>query len=96
MQDEALARFIPGNEGTVIVTTRDREVAGGLAEFENVIKKNDMGQNEARLLFKQHYPKAFDPGNNQASLLLLEAFQFLPLAIVQAASYLRINSHIYV
>ena len=98
MQDKALTRFIPhGNKGTVIVTTRDREVADKLFGGDNVIKKSGMDQNEVRQLFEQHYQKEFDSANAEFGRdvadapLLLKALQFLPLAVVQAASYLRLN-----
>ncbi|KAF8241451.1 hypothetical protein K440DRAFT_642735 [Wilcoxina mikolae CBS 423.85] len=91
MACKGLAQFIPqGSNGTVIVTTRDREVADQLACM-NVLSREAMNVGDEMQLFKQHYPRAteYDDGS---VLQLLKALQYLPLEIVQVAAFLCINT----
>ena len=86
-----LAQFIPrGLQGTVIVTTRDFELADKLAD-ENTLRKDMMEEAQAVQLFKLHCPKETHH-EHESILQLLGALQRLPLAIVQVAAYLRQNS----
>ena len=83
-----LAQFVPyGSKGTVLVTTRDYSVADKLAEM-NILSKHKMTHDEAMQLFKDRYP---DAGEDATSAMLLLELDHLPLAIVQAAAYLRQN-----
>ncbi|CCX07754.1 Similar to Pc13g00620 [Penicillium chrysogenum Wisconsin 54-1255]; acc. no. XP_002558510 [Pyronema omphalodes CBS 100304] len=88
-----IAKCIPrGSKGTVIITTRDREVARYLAN-QNVISKPELRPEQATELFYQHYSNdESTPDHDSAALprLLLE-LQHLPLAIVQVAVYLDLN-----
>ncbi|KAI5816978.1 P-loop containing nucleoside triphosphate hydrolase protein [Pyronema omphalodes] len=91
-----IAQFIPrGPTGTIIVTTRDREVARNLAN-QNVIFKAEPSPEEAMELFYHNHPKAGNAAdeNNTALSRLLSELQYLPLAIVQAAAYLDLNRSI--
>ena len=88
---DGLAAFIPqGSKGMVIITTRDREVADQLADM-NVLSKELMKPEEAKRLFQMQYPNAAVWNHDESILLLLKELQYLPLAIVHAASYLRLN-----
>ncbi|KAF8534452.1 hypothetical protein BDD12DRAFT_895849 [Trichophaea hybrida] len=88
---EGLAEFIPrGTKGTVIVTTRNYELAGNLADVD-VLHKEKMSPGEAMQLFTKQCPTARDFKQDSAISLLLEELHYLPLAIVQAAKYLRHN-----
>ncbi|KAF8246581.1 TPR-like protein [Wilcoxina mikolae CBS 423.85] len=88
---QGLVQFIPhGSKVTVIITTRDREVGDRLADM-NVVHCEAMNMEEAKELFQLHYPKAVDQDHESISALL-EGLQFLPLAIVHVAAYLRHNS----
>jgi hypothetical protein len=92
---DGIAKFIPrGSKGTVIVTTRDREVAKYLAN-QNVIIKPELGPEQAIELFYQYYSNSESASNDTPALqhLLLE-LQHLPLAIVQVAVYLDLNRSI--
>ena len=85
-----LAQFIPrGGHGTVILTTRDFELADELAD-SNVLFKDMMEEALAEQLFTQHYPAAVHH-ERELIIRLLRALQCLPLAIVQVAAYLRRN-----
>jgi tetratricopeptide (TPR) repeat protein len=88
---DGLAALIPqGSKGMVIITTRDREVADQLADM-NVLSKELMKPEEAKRLFQMQYPNAAVWNHDESILLLLKELQYLPLAIVHAASYLRLN-----
>ncbi|KAI5781692.1 hypothetical protein DFH27DRAFT_308330 [Peziza echinospora] len=92
-----LADFVPhGSKGIVILTTRDKDVARKLLDNpSNILDKRLMDSNHARQLFTQGYPEAIQhtchKEQDNAIFLLLEALQFLPLAITQAAAYLSEN-----
>ena len=86
---DGLAQFVPqGSKGTVIVTTRDYDVAYRLADM-NILEKGQMNPNEAVQLFTDRYLNTAEEEGPVS--LLLEELQYLPLAIVQAAAYLRQN-----
>ncbi|KAF8241213.1 hypothetical protein K440DRAFT_592033, partial [Wilcoxina mikolae CBS 423.85] len=88
---DRLANFIPrGTKGTVIVTTRNSELAGNLADVD-VLHKEEMSPGEAMQLFTKQCPTARDFEQDGAISLLLKELHYLPLAIVQAAKYLRHN-----
>ena len=83
-----LARFVPhGPKGTVLVTTRDRSLADKLAD--NILLKHKMSLEEAMQLFKDRYPKVVE--DEESASLLVKELDYLPLAVVQAAAYLREN-----
>ncbi|KAI5816684.1 hypothetical protein BZA77DRAFT_246297 [Pyronema omphalodes] len=88
-----IAKFIPrGSKGTIIVTTRDREVARSITS-RNVIIKPELNPEQAMELFHHHCPNIEDAAEDTSSTLqrLLQVLQYLPLAIVQAAVYLDLN-----
>ncbi|KAI5778075.1 hypothetical protein EDC01DRAFT_675361 [Geopyxis carbonaria] len=85
-EDRGLAKLLPhGSKGTMLVTTRDRSLAEKLAE--NVILKHEMNVEEAMQLFKDRCPKVGE--EEEAASLLLKELHCLPLAVVQAAAYIR-------
>ncbi|KAI5816870.1 hypothetical protein BZA77DRAFT_246013 [Pyronema omphalodes] len=91
-----IAKFVPrGPKGTIIVTTRDREVARHLAN-QNVIFKPELSPEQAMELFYHHYPKPEDASDDTNTSLgrLLKELQYLPLAITQVAAYLDLNRSI--
>ncbi|KAI5788555.1 hypothetical protein FPQ18DRAFT_392030 [Pyronema domesticum] len=93
---DGIAKFIPrGSKGTIIVTTRDREVARNLAN-QNVIIKPELHPEQAIELFYRHCPNAEDTADDTSTALqrLLKELQYLPLAIVQVAAYLDLNRSI--
>ena len=92
-KSNGLAEFIPqGPDGTVIITTRDRELADRLADYS--LAKNEMTQDAASQLFRKYCTAAHCAQEQDESVLqLLEELQYLPIAIVQAASYLNHCTH---
>ena len=90
-RSRGLAQFIPrGGQGTIIITTRDLELADQLAD-SNVLPKDMMEEARAVQLFTQYYPAAIHHHECESIIKLLGALQCLPLAIVQVAAYLRRN-----
>jgi len=90
---EGLAEFIPlcsnsKAKPTVLITTRDYELADDLAQLRT-LHKETMHLDEAMALFKLHYPGADEIADNEPVLQVLEAVEYLPLAVVQIAAYLR-------
>lgn len=87
-----LAKYIPStSKGTVIITTRDCEVALQLAGPRGILTKEAMGIDNARELFYQHYQS--DVPNTIDCTELLQELHYLPVAIAQVGSYLAINRH---
>ncbi|KAI5799425.1 hypothetical protein FPQ18DRAFT_417189 [Pyronema domesticum] len=89
-----IAKFIPrGSKGTIIVTTRDREVARNLAN-QNVIIKPELDPEQAIELFYQNYSNAQCTSPDTTALpRLLRELQCLPLAIVQVVKRLLSKPH---
>ncbi|KAI5782822.1 hypothetical protein FPQ18DRAFT_421006 [Pyronema domesticum] len=93
---DRIAKFIPrSSKGTVIVTTRDQEVAKYLAN-QNVIIKPELSREQAIELFYQYYSNADEskPDDTAALPCLLLELQHLSLTIVQVAVYLDLNRSI--
>ncbi|KAI5810565.1 hypothetical protein BZA77DRAFT_254642 [Pyronema omphalodes] len=89
-----LARYIPKcAKGTIIITTRDYEVARQLASSGDVLTKEEMSFDDAIALFQRNYPCGAPYENTDCDKLLHE-LQYLPLAITQVASYLEMNREI--
>ena len=86
---DGLANFIPrGLKGTIIITTRDYELAGNFADVD-VLHKEKMSPDEAIQLFTKQCPTARDFKQDDSISLLLKELHYLPLAIVQVAKYIR-------
>jgi hypothetical protein len=93
---DGISKFIAGgSKGTIIVTTRDREVALNLAN-QNVITKPELHPEQAIELFHHHCSNADHTANDTSTALqrLLIELQYLPFAIVQVAVYLDVNRSI--
>lgn len=87
-----ISQFIPrGSKGTLIICTRDFQVASRLAGSE-VIEIKSMDSNEVARLFRQHYPYPLSKEDEEVLPGLLQnTLADLPLAIVNAASFMREN-----
>ncbi|KAI8966751.1 TPR-like protein [Daldinia sp. FL1419] len=84
-----MAKYLPqNNHGLVLFTTRTREVAVDLTT--NVIDLEKMSPEEAVCLFRAYEKK--DAEQDEALIeKLAEELTYLPLAIVQATSYMNKN-----
>ncbi|KAM0157329.1 hypothetical protein ACHAPG_004823 [Botrytis cinerea] len=71
--------------GSILVTTRSRDAALKLVEQRDIIAIGPMGMVEALALVEKKLEKC---DNNDNIAELVEALEFMPLAIVQAASYI--------
>jgi hypothetical protein len=82
-----LLEYVPrSRNGSIIITSRTREVALRLVHHKELIEVKPMESSEALELLQR---KLENPGESQESQQLVNALDFMPLAIVQAASYVR-------
>ncbi|KAJ5826076.1 hypothetical protein N7474_003214 [Penicillium riverlandense] len=82
-----LLEYLPRSlNGFVIITSRTREVALKMVDYKDLIEVKPMERSEALELLQR---KLEQPGDSQESRQLVEELELIPLAIVQAASYIR-------
>jgi NB-ARC domain. len=82
-----LLEYIPRSQnGSIIITSRSREVALEMVDHEDLIKVEPMEKSESLELLRR---KLNQPEESQECLQLVNALEFMPLAIIQAASYIR-------
>ncbi|KAI5820705.1 P-loop containing nucleoside triphosphate hydrolase protein [Pyronema omphalodes] len=89
-----------GSKGTIIVTTKDREVARNFAN-QNAIIEPELSPEQAMELFYHLCPDTADSDDSvndisKALQRLLKELQHLPLAIVQVAAYLDLTRSVSV
>ncbi|KZF18827.1 TPR-like protein [Xylona heveae TC161] len=86
---KTLAQYIPWN-GSLLVTTRDRQVGQRLTGREPVItvERLLLGETKTLLKSKIHDPTAWD---DSSASKLLELLDCLPLAVTQAAAFISEN-----
>jgi hypothetical protein len=80
-----LAYLPQSQNGSILVTTRSREVALKLVERSDIIAVEPMDEAHALALFEKKMGKQ---GDNKDVVELATALEFMPLAIVQAAAYI--------
>jgi len=86
-----LKKYLPkSKQGCIIFTTRDRKIAVKLAG-PNVAEVKEMDGDGAVELLKKSLVKP-DLHDDQHAKMLVGELTYLPLAIVQAASYIKENS----
>jgi hypothetical protein len=87
-KSESLSKYLPlSSYGSILFTTRSREVALVLTEIEDdIVIVEPMDESHANTLFRKKLPGGHD--EKQVAELLL-ALDFMPLAISQAAAYIR-------
>ncbi|KAJ6050146.1 hypothetical protein N7444_006862 [Penicillium canescens] len=82
-----LLDYLPrSSNGSIIITTRTKEVALKIVEHKDLIKVEPMARPEALNLIQKKLD-LFEA--SQEILELVEELEFMPLAIVQAAAYIR-------
>jgi hypothetical protein len=82
-----LAEYFPYcDRGSVLITTRTREVALKMVDSVNVVDVCPMGENHALALLKKKLGK--DIGSKSLEELA-RTLEYMPLAIVQAAAYIK-------
>jgi tetratricopeptide (TPR) repeat protein len=81
-----LRKYLPQCErGSILVTTRNKEAARNLVEQRDIISVEPMDEAQA-LLFEKKLGVEEDDGN---VVELAAALEYMPLALVQAAAYIR-------
>ncbi|KAI2716294.1 hypothetical protein DTO013E5_9922 [Penicillium roqueforti] len=82
-----LLEYVPrSGNGSTIITSRTREVALKMVDHKDLIEVQPMERSQALDLLQR---KLAQPEESQESRQLVEELEFMPLAIVQAASYIR-------
>jgi tetratricopeptide (TPR) repeat protein len=87
-KSESLSQFLPlSSHGSILVTSRSREVSLALTGAEDdIITVEPMNESHASALFRKKLGSGHD---EQRVAELLEALDYMPLAISQAAAYIR-------
>jgi tetratricopeptide (TPR) repeat protein len=91
--NSSLSEFLPlttMTNGSILITTRTRRVANFLARRE-VIELNAVTPDEAADIFDYELNSSYLATNDSSTRELLEKLTYLPLAIVQAASFIRMT-----
>ena len=76
----------PGQNGSILITTRTRDVALELVEESDIITVEPMDKDDAVALLER---KLGTPKDENWFVELAIALDFMPLALVQAAAYIR-------
>ncbi|GIJ98192.1 hypothetical protein Aspvir_000307 [Aspergillus viridinutans] len=85
--DRPLWAYLPqSTHGSLMITTRNRAVALRMVEERDIITVHPMDKTHAQMLFEA---KLGIPENPKDIMKLTAALECMPLAIVQAASYIR-------
>ncbi|RAO73453.1 uncharacterized protein BHQ10_009465 [Talaromyces amestolkiae] len=86
-----LSEFLPQSEnGRILFTTRLKKIASRLAR--KAIKVEELSEKKAKELLSQHLDNSTLLQDDNEVLQLLGKLAFLPLAVVQAASFINENS----
>ncbi|KAJ5706306.1 hypothetical protein N7536_001995 [Penicillium majusculum] len=82
-----LLEYIPRSQnGAIIITSRSRDVALKMANHKDLIEVKPMEEAEALELLQK---KLDHPRDSEEGQQLVNALELIPLAVVQAASYIR-------
>lgn len=81
-----LLQYLPSSlPGYIIVTSRSEKVALKIVEYRDLVEIQPMDKSEGLELL----PKKLQSDDNEDSRKLVEELESMPLAIVQAAGYIR-------
>jgi hypothetical protein len=82
-----LLEYVPRcRNGSIIITSRSRDAALRMVKQKDFIDVNPMARSEALELLQKTLDQ---PEESQESQQLVEELEFMPLAIAQAAGYIR-------
>ncbi|KAI9766297.1 MAG: hypothetical protein M1839_004928 [Geoglossum umbratile] len=85
-----LASFIPQTpNGSILATSRDSTTAMNLVGYDNVIPVEPMNEGDALALLKTRVP--FGETSESEAKALIQALEYIPLAITHAAAYIRMR-----
>ena len=87
-----LSSYLPQNaKGSILISSRDRNAAFRLAgKDDRIINVAPMGKETANKLLARKLPR--DPSDEETRNILLDALEYLPLAITQAAAYIAVKA----
>ena len=87
-----LIDYLPHSKGSILITTRNEHLAKRLAGVHALIVVNPMSPQEAQELLLEKW-QATSPSNSDKdeSRRLVEALEYIPLAITQAAAFINEN-----
>jgi tetratricopeptide (TPR) repeat protein len=84
-----LRHLLQSSNGSIIATSRSKGVALDITDYKSLIEVKPMEKTEALALLQNK----LDPYSESEGIMeLVEALEFMPLAIVQAASYITHRS----
>lgn len=82
-----LSAYLPQSEnGSVLITSRNKSVALNLVEESEVLMIEPMNESDALALLEKKLGESIDKDD---AVELIAALEFMPLAIIQAAAYIR-------
>ena len=85
-----MARYFPrSSRGSILITTRDKRVGARLTDQEKPIMIEPMTESEAETLLRSRVPE--DDWSDEEANELLNELSYLPLAITQAAAFIKEN-----
>ncbi|KAG7291468.1 hypothetical protein NEMBOFW57_001487 [Staphylotrichum longicolle] len=84
--------FVPRHSGTVLWTSRDKRICGSLVGAKRAINVTRMTESEAMALLETVGNKKIDESELDNAAQLLAELERLPLAVSQAAAYMRRTS----
>ncbi|KAK4174679.1 putative kinesin light chain [Triangularia setosa] len=89
-EKQSLYDFVPrGPTGTVLWTSRDKRISGSLVGGRRAINVASMAEGEARILLETVMCKEIAEEESDNAMALLAELDWLPLAVSQAAAYMR-------
>ena len=81
-----VSEYLPqSRNGSILITSRNKDIARDLVEEKNIIVVEPMAQAQALALFEK---KLGPPGDGKDIAELAAALEYMPLAIVQSAAYI--------
>ncbi|KAF3187930.1 hypothetical protein TWF788_001394 [Orbilia oligospora] len=85
-----IQKYLPSKRGTIIFTTRNRDITGKLVYPGYCLELSEgMTNDEALATFRPYGDQDINADDQESVMVLLEELEFFPLAIAQAAGYLR-------
>jgi hypothetical protein len=88
-----LLEYVPrSRNGSIIIISRSREVALKMVDHEHLITVEPMEKSESLELLRR---KLQHPEESQEYLQSVNASEFMPLAIIQAASYSKSGASLF-
>ena len=87
-----LINYLPrSSQGLMLITTRDKRISGRLTDTHTPIRVGPMSSLEAQelLLSRSKRPNGSNDDNPR---ILVDALEYIPLAITQAAAFIRENN----